>query len=498
MLQSCFNHFFSYVIVRGQMKFKLVHLSCKNNAQSTLWRFSTRLCGYAGLVTFFNFRELNMKFKNALLAVSALVSAAIWAPQAQAIPAFARQVGMACSACHYQHFPVLNSFGRAFKEGGFTMMGAQEKIEGDGLSIPATLNLAFVTNFQYAKTNGKTTNTNGISKTSNNGQISMTQYSLFMGGRVGENIGFEGEVGLSNGAALASVKIPFAQDWGSFKTLVVPFTTDALGAAQGFELLSTGASTVHPFNQQDMNAISAQQYIGTATGAYGMALVAATDYGFVNFTKWSLDSVYGNGGVGAAPGIGSSSPTSDYLRAAWLGDVAGFDTGAGFQVWSGASGSPLTGLAVPGPQSADGVYGTKAFAVDAQMLGDLGGMPLTLIASYARAPNATGNDPINYFNNGGTDTKKSFNVGAELGVLPKTTVQLGFRNAKSGVADGGSTNASDNAIMLGATYSIALNVRAELTYSKYSGDLYKAGSAYMTAPGSTGDQMTVLNLWAGF
>jgi hypothetical protein len=439
-----------------------------------------------------------MLFKKVLLAVAALASAAIWAPQAQAIPAFARQVGMACSACHYQHFPVLNSFGRAFKEGGFTLMGAQEKIEGDGLSMPATLNLAFVTNFQYAKTNGPRANLDAISKDSNNGQISMTQYSLFMGGRVGENIGFEGEVGMNNGAALASVKMPFAQDWGSFKTLVVPFTTDGLGAAQGFEVLSTGASTVHPFNQQDMNAISAQQYIGTATGAYGVALVAATDYGFVNFTKWSLDSVFGNGGVGATPapaGQGSSSPTSNYLRAAWLGDVAGFDSGAGFQVWSGASGSPLTGLAT-GPQSADGVYGTKAFAVDAQMLGDVGKMPLTLIASYARAPNATGNDPINFFNNG-TDTKKSFNVGAELGVLPKTTIQLGLRNAKSGISNGVSANASDNAVMIGATYSIALNVRAELTYSKYSGDLYSKDVANTALP-VTGDQLTVLNLWMGF
>jgi hypothetical protein len=495
MLQSYFNHFFSYVIVRGQMKFKLVHLSCKNNAQSTLWRFSTRLCGYAGLVTFFNFRELNMKFKNALLAVSALVSAAIWAPQAQAIPAFARQVGMACSACHYQHFPVLNSFGRAFKEGGFTMMGAQEKIEGDGLSIPSVLNLAFITNMQYAKTNGKTTNTNAITKDSNNGQISMTQYSLFMGGRVGENIGFEGEVGLNNGAALASVKIPFAQDWGSFKTLVVPFTTDALGAAQGFEILSTGASNVHVFNQQDLNAVSAQQYIGTATPAHGVALVAANDYGFVNFTKWDIDSINGNG-PGQAPGTpGGGSPTSNYLRAAWLGDVAGFDTGVGFQNWSGTSSSSSTAVATAG------THETKATAIDAQMMGDVGGMPLTLIASYAKAPATTLNPANalfigNVFNSGGAD-RKSFNVGAELGVLPKTTVQLGFRNAKSGINNGVSSNASDNAIMLGATYSIALNVRAELTYSKYSGDLYSKDAANLAMP-ATGDQMTVLNLWAGF
>jgi len=440
-----------------------------------------------------------MQFKKVLLAFSALVSAAIWAPQAQAIPAFARQVGMACSACHYQHFPVLNSFGRAFKEGGFTMMGAQEKIEGDGLSIPANLNLAFITNLQYTKTNGPTTNQNAISKDSNNGQISMTQYSLFMGGRVGENIGFEGEVGLSGGAALASVKMPFAQDWGSFKTLEVPFTTDGLGAAQGFEILSTGASTVHPFNQQDMAAISAQQYIGTATAAHGVALVAANDMGFVNFTKWGLDSIIGNGGdnpspvnpaaVAAGAPTGAGSPTSNYLRAAWLGDVAGFDSGVGFQYWGGTSAS--ASAMTPG-----GWYETKATAIDAQMMGDLGGMPLTLIASYARAPNATGTNP-NVFNNGGTDARKSFNIGAELGVLPKTTVQLGLRNAKSGINNGVSANASDNAIMLGVTYSIALNVRAELTYSKYSGDLYSSSGANTALP-FTGDQMTVLNMWMDF
>src|SRR5487761_2383257 len=127
-----------------------------------------------------------MQFKKTLLAASALMSAAAWAPQAHAIPAFARQVGMPCSACHYQHFPTLNSFGRSFKAAGFTMVGSQEKIEGDGLSIPAVLNLAFVTNLAYQKNNGPSAAT-AITKTTNNGQFQMTQYSLFMGGRVGEN-----------------------------------------------------------------------------------------------------------------------------------------------------------------------------------------------------------------------------------------------------------------------------------------------------------------------
>jgi len=121
-------------------------------------------------------------------------------------------------------------------------------------------------------------------------------------------------------------------------------------------------------------------------------------------------------------------------------------------------------------------------------------MPLTLIASYADAPVATGSDAPNAFNDGQQD-RKSFNIGAELGVLPKTTVQLGFRNAKSGYTTATSSNASDNAVMIGATYSIALNVRAEATYSKYSGDLYDAAGGAVPA---TGDSMYSVNLWMAY
>jgi hypothetical protein len=97
------------------------------------------------------------------------MSVALWAPQAQAISAFARQVGMPCSACHFQRFPVLNSFGRAFREGGFTMTGAQEKIEAEDLSIPAVLNGALVGNMSYTKTNGSTAGETPTTKTTNDG-----------------------------------------------------------------------------------------------------------------------------------------------------------------------------------------------------------------------------------------------------------------------------------------------------------------------------------------
>lgn len=454
-----------------------------------------------------------MQFKKTLLATSALISAAAWAPQAHAIPAFARQVGMPCSACHYQHFPTLNSFGRAFKAAGFTMVGSEEKIEttdAPGLSIPAVLNLAFITNIQYTKTNGSTTGATALTKTSNNGQFSMTQYSLFMGGRVADNIGFEGEVGLSGGAALASVKMPFSFDVGPGKLGIVPFTTDGLGPQQGFEPLSDGATPVHLFNQQDLAAIGAEEYImngaaGGAIPANGAALYYYTDQGFVNFTKWQIDSINGNG-PGQAPGAaGGGSPTSNYLRAAWTpGNVAGFDTAIGFQAASGTS-STTSGAFTEGSATAatTGTFKTRMTEVDGQMLGDAGGMPLTLIASYAQAPASD----LNYTNlnggenayNSGFNTRKSLNFGAELGVIPnKATLQLGLRRADSGQYVPGTTtgNATDNAVMIGATYSLALNVRAEFTYSKYSGDMYN-GVAQATA-GYVGDSMTAINLWMGF
>ena len=465
-----------------------------------------------------------MQFKKILFAIYALIFAVLWAPQAQAIPAFARQVGMACSACHYQHFPVLNSFGRAFKESGYTMTGAQEKIEGDGLSIPNTLNLAVVTNMQYQKTNGDTTGTTPTTKNTNNGAIDLTQASLFLGGRIAENIGFVGELGMYPvPAGLASIKMPFIYDVGSAKVGVVPFTTNGLGVAHSFEVMNTGAIAVHLFNQQDMKAISAQQYIGTSTAASGAALVVSNDMGYINFAKWSPNEMTS----------GNGSPTSTYLRiAATPGNlIPGFDFAVGAQFWRGTSASAAalagttittqvacsgTWTSIPGGGlgscanagiSPDGRLETEATAIDAQMMGDVGGMPLTLITSYAVAPGEPGGSAVqnmfnNNLNNAVNENKRSFNMAAELGVIPnKATLQFGIRRAFSGQSSTvnlANTNMTDNAILVGATYALALNVRAELTYSKYSGSLYNAGESAMTVGGGKGNKLITLNLWAAY
>ncbi len=450
--------------------------------------------------------------KKVALTLASIAAIATFAPEASAIPAFARQVGMACSACHYQHFPVLNAFGRSFKQGGYTMIGAEEKVEGEGVSLPATLNAAVVGYFQYSKTNGSPSTSYPTG--TNDGQVQLPQQvSLFMGGRGGENFGFEAETNLNGSGAsgqaggtgtgnagLIRFKVPFVVEAGGLKTLIVPYST-ANGAADSFEILNTGAVNVHTFNQSAQSIVSAAQYIGTATSANGVALVTSNENFFANISKYGQNS-----GDGTAGGL-----NSNYVRAAWTtGLIPGFDSAIGFQNWSGASANSSSALAVsnlggtytPGsgvmtltsgavaPVASTSVVNTQATAIDAQMMGDVfGDMPLLVVASYATAPVTTGVQ--NQFNTG-TLTRSAFNVGAELGIVKNVaTVQVAYRNGQSGIAAADGSNATDNAFMIGATYAIALNARLELTYASLNGTLYN------TFP-TTGTQTTTIDLAMGF
>jgi len=125
----------------------------------------------------------------AAFAVVAVSSIAIAPTTSEAIPAFARQTGAACLSCHFQTFPALNAFGRAFKIGAFTDVGDQALIEDDNMSLPAVLNLGMVLRPVYehsrATTGGRGAKTN----------TNMTTWSvpadsnLLVAGRVGTNTG---------------------------------------------------------------------------------------------------------------------------------------------------------------------------------------------------------------------------------------------------------------------------------------------------------------------
>ena len=55
-----------------------------------------------------------------------LVPAIFFSKSADAIPVFARKYQTACQTCHWATFPALNSFGRAFRDNGYTFPSDDE------------------------------------------------------------------------------------------------------------------------------------------------------------------------------------------------------------------------------------------------------------------------------------------------------------------------------------------------------------------------------------
>jgi hypothetical protein len=395
--------------------------------------------------------------KKIVLSLAGVMAAVAFAPEASAVPVFARQTGMACSACHFQHFPLLNGFGRAFKSAGFTMMGSQTKVEGEHLDIPSTLNMGVLTTTGYERVSGAIGNLKGGNSAwfvpSSGGEL-----SLFFGGRVSEFAGFLTETGLGAAASTGAAKLALLFPVGDFRVGLVAHTSNGQGVAYSFETLNTGAVNTHKMTATNGNyavgaatngtgghtgVYSASQYLGTNTPATGLSFVASNpNLGFVNIGKWDAAGV-GTGTAGSLP--------LTYVRVAGLFEAAGFDMGAGLQNFSGTS--QVAGVV------------SKATVIDFQAQGEVSGMGLGVYTSYGTAPVAVGN-----MFNAGVSTRSSFNIGAELGVIPGVaTVQLALRSGKSGGAAGAD---GDNAFQIGGTYELAQNMELSVTYSQNSGSAW--------------------------
>jgi hypothetical protein len=109
----------------------------------------------------------------------------------QAIPSYARQTGLSCSACHTV-FPELTSFGRQFKLNGYTLTGiktinqTKEKKNGEKSTLLKLLSISPLSAMvQTGITHVNTT----IPGTQNNNIEFPQQLSLFYGGQITPHIG---------------------------------------------------------------------------------------------------------------------------------------------------------------------------------------------------------------------------------------------------------------------------------------------------------------------
>jgi hypothetical protein len=403
----------------------------------------------------------------------------IFAPEASALPAFSRQTGMACNACHAQHFPVLNSFGRSFKASGYTLAGAQGKVEGENLSIPEQLNAAILLKYRYQQdsTVGVAGAGTTVATSNSDGMWQMgDELSLFFGGRIAESerlkIGFLLENNLVNvggaGNLISGLRLPITYDAGLVNVSVIPFTTDMLGVTYSFELSSGGVARANRWSE-NRRETSAVQYNADQGGA-GTALVGVNGYGkgaasghafvlhndlfFVNYTIWSSSFAPGaNGGALASTNYGQR-----YIRAAVTPSFGGFDFVAGGGVENGTSYGNLAGTQIESIQT----------FIDAQAQGEIAGLETAFYFQNANAPVCSAAVlAANCVHNTGAFTRNATTVGAEFGVIPRAlSLGLAYRKADNGKARGFE---GDDATNLSAVYELFQNVGLHADYAKYSG-----------------------------
>lgn len=406
---------------------------------------------------------MNLSIVRHLVALAVLMLSVAASMQAMAVSTYARQTSMPCAVCHYQNYPALNKFGRSFKANGYAMSVAERGSEAPVVSLKDSLNAGIITKIRYQKSNGP-----GPSKT-NDGEFQFPdELLLHMGTRISNNIGAVLELDLKNSDPLLSgLKLPFIYNVSGVAVGGIPFSTASQGVAYGFEMLNTGAVRFSRV-AEDRSAVSAQQYVGTATKAQGIAAVISNAGYFANFSKWSPRTI----------GDDSGSPTSTYLRLAATPQIGLWDIGFGIQSWSGSATEPTL------LQRVD----TDAWATDAQVQGTFKDMPLGVYLTYAEsAGTPAGSLKQNLFNANPEDRKAAAILG-QLGVVPgKITVLMSYRRGENGRT----INYRDNAWMIGGTYSLLQNVQLQINHTEYS------GSAYSGSP-ANGNRMTTLMFYSAF
>lgn len=400
------------------------------------------------------------KFSMLFLAAAIALVGAIVAPnKAEAVPAFARQVGVGCYSCHYQHFPKLNAFGREFKLGGYTQ-SAQDLIQDEHLSLPPVLNASMLFKYRYQQTTSKPVNQNaaGDKIGADRGQLQIyDEASILAGGRVGENMG--AMVEFAEKGAMSS-KFIYSKNFGGVQGGLAVFQTDALGAAYGMELFNTGAvRNIRGIEDRKAAYIQQAMSLGTSAGAAtGIYAFGGNDLFVFTVGLWG-------------PATGNAMDTgfnlSTYYRIAVTPKVAdGLELMVGLQ---GMSGETKLSSTDDGTTSINGssaaataamaitAVKTEANTIDFQVQTNVGGMSLEVTGAYADAGKN---------NAAGSADASGMAFQAGLGIVKGAGLKAAFGTGKGKAAGSKDTSM----LVLGGWYALAQNVELSLDYATWSGD----------------------------
>jgi len=362
-------------------------------------------------------------------------SLALMPTKAEAIPAFARQTGASCLSCHFQTFPALKPFGRAFKMGSFTDVGDQALVEDDNLSIPSVLNASFVLR-------GNFTNVNAPGVGSVGTWTVPADAVLMLAGRVGTNTGAFIEF---DGTA-ANWQLLNSFDLGGFK-LGIGAHNSGFGASGVLEVSNVFGQHGGKLGGKTISGIQAA---GFAQGTVGVGTWIGSDLGYVQLALVSPNAA-ATGAVNVGLNFGK------LVRVVGTFDLGGWDTLIGFGSVTGTAGKQATAAQT----AATGIVGARIPMniqfIDGQIQGDIGDMSLGIYADYAHVKGKTSNLGTGNFYGGGVmngQTFDAYSVRAELEPVSGILLGLGYGHQKTTVPTGQN---SVKTLHLAATYSLYQN-----------------------------------------
>jgi len=389
------------------------------------------------------------KFTALIFTLAFVLIGSVFAPKsAEAVPSYARQVGVPCFACHTKHIPILNAFGREFKIGGMTQV-AQELVEDDGISLPATLNAAFFIKERFVQNKLKNSNDPKVGAERGEWQLP-DEAAFFIAGRLGENWGLLSESFGEN------LKVVYSADFGGTQGGVSIYNTGMMGAGFGMELFNTGAVRNHRLFENRTKTLVQAALGGPATGAAsGVSVFAGGDLFFLNVGL----SAPANSADLASTDIGFDF--SNYYRLAITPAIAeGIELMIGVQGITGSTKLTTTGTAGAPIQE----FKTDVMTIDAQVSGEAGGKEYMVVLAYQT--NGKDNTAAGY-----TADATGMSVNAILGITPMAGAKVAWLNVDQKAA-----NSDYSYITLGGYYNFAQNILLDLEYSAGSGEGRKTDS----------------------
>ncbi len=219
------------------------------------------------------------------------------------LPSYARQTGLACSACHYQ-FLMLTPFGRKFKLNGYTLTNLMTINEKDSTN-GGRLSLSPVSLLSGMVTAGYTRIKDDLPDTQNGAAALPQELSGFLAGRISSNMGMFSQFtysGADGAFGIDNVDIRFA-DKTSIGSTELTYGATLNNSPSVQDLWNTTPVWGYPFIGSDAapggaaGTLIDEGLAQNVLGLGGYAMLANHVYGEVSFYRSALQ--------------GSAAPTSE-------------------------------------------------------------------------------------------------------------------------------------------------------------------------------------------